>query len=455
MQVAERGGVMNKKILQGVYIGIIVLLAVACISSPSFAALQYEQAYASSGGTYKILIVVKDSLYSSIQSSLNQYYADLESEQYNITTIKYISGTAEELKAHLKSINNLEGVVFIGDLPYATFEIAQDFTYGYTSFPIDLFYMDLTGEWLDTDNNGKYDTHNKGNGYLVPDIWLARLTASTVIYVDMDEAALLRNYFAKNHSFRNGQLPIQKRALAYPDDDWSGSGNCSLNLAYANVTTINDQATTNATDYKNRLRENYEWVHVCVHSSSASHVFSIPTGSGGSVVYSDIKTLDPTVLFYNLFACSNCRYTSSNYMGGHYIFARTYGLAAVGSTKTGSMLSFNKFYEPLGPVYKNNLGEAFRAWFSSQDLSNASNRSWFYGMTLLGDPTLRLYPKTGTDVIGDLNSDGSVTSADVTRCVNSIVRLETNPYIIKKADVNNDGAADARDVTRIINIILP
>jgi hypothetical protein len=102
----------------------------------------------------------------------------------------------------------------------------------------------------------------------------------------------------------------------------------------------------------------------------------------------DIK---PVALFYNLFACSNARFTSTNYMAGWYTFMdNDYGLAAVGSTKSGSMLHFEDFYAWLGTEP---LGEAFRFWFARwADRGGENGREWHYGMTLIGDPTLRARP---------------------------------------------------------------
>jgi hypothetical protein len=80
-----------------------------------------------------------------------------------------------------------------------------------------------------------------------------------------------------------------------------------------------------------------------------------------------------------------------------YIFMNKYGLGALGSTKTGSMLNFDAFYYPLGQGAT--MGESFRDWFISigMDGYQKSEMSWFYGMALLGDPTLRVVPLIGIE----------------------------------------------------------
>ena len=87
----------------------------------------------------------------------------------------------------------------------------------------------------------------------------------------------------------------------------------------------------------------------------------------GSWVFSDtIKEIDPPVLFYNLFSCGPGRFTDKNYLAGSYIFHTTYGLITIASAKSGSMLYFKDFTEPLGEG--KSIGEAFYLWFNAQAL---------------------------------------------------------------------------------------
>ena len=58
---------------------------------------------------------------------------------------------------------------------------------------------------------------------------------------------------------------------------------------------------------------------------------------------------------------------------------------------------------------------------------------------------------TDVVVLGDVNSDGSVTTADVTALVNYLHGSGT--VNLTAADANKDGAVDIADVTAINNII--
>jgi hypothetical protein len=349
----------------------------------------------------EVLILVNTALQDTLTVPLAQYIADLELEGYVVETLGVSGGTAADLKALMQSRPSLLGAILIGDVPIPWFQMIDDFEGdgvpdGYEEFPIDLFYMDLDGTWQDLyyydsisqellpGPDGILDSHG---GDQSPEIWIGRLTASPMTE---DEIALLENYLDKAHRYRQGSLWLRERALNYIDDDWSGSWTTAgLESIYGEVVVVDHPESTVAADYEAELTAEYEWIGVCAHSWPGGHGFIYNGGSTWSYFYAyQLDPIDPQGLFYNLFACSNARYVEANYMGGCYIFTDTYGLGAVGSTKTGSMLYFEQFYYPLGGGVS--LGQAFKEWFDVIASGGFATweHSWFYGMTLLGDPTL-------------------------------------------------------------------
>jgi hypothetical protein len=109
---------------------------------------------------------------------------------------------------------------------------------------------------------------------------------------------------------------------------------------------------------------------------------------GDWVFSDDIQERDPPVLFYNLFACGPGRFTDQQYLAGSYIFHTTNGLITIASSKSGSMLNFRDFTEPLGQG--KSIGESFRLWFDAQAPYVQWEKEWYYGMVLCGDPTLSI-----------------------------------------------------------------
>jgi hypothetical protein len=212
--------------------------------------------------------------------------------------------------------------------------------------------------------------------------------------VNGNDAALLNNYFARNHLFRKGQFGYSNRALAYVDDDWTGFGDCALDMMFpaSNIEVITDPVTTDGDRYKAEVNQHRAWAQICAHSNPGGHSFKIPNGSEW-VPNSYLRDVNPpNAYFYNLFACSNALFTQPDYMAGWYIFNKSggpvcNGLAAVGSTKTGSMLAFENFYGSMGAGKV--IGDAFVDWWKALGNTHSTfDRQWYYGLVLLGDPTL-------------------------------------------------------------------
>ena len=344
------------------------------------------------GNGSKFCVIVNSSLYGSIQFSLDQYLMDLSGEGYDVEVCTTSGGTPEDLRSFLQGryALGMEVCLLIGDLPVPWYETECWEARDHEEFPIDLFYMDLDGIFEDSDSDGLYDSHT---GDVSPEICMGRLTASPLNFDGANEISLLQNYFNKNHLYRTGQLPLNNRALVYIDDDWvpwSVEWDFDMGGAYCERTFVNDEWTTIDTDYESRLPQNYEFIQICAHSSPNTHAFLTPSGWDGTTSNYEVKTIDPLAFFYNLFACSNARFVETNYMGGWYVFCQTYGLGAIGSAKTGSMLYFGDFYRPFGEG--KTIGQAFSDWFSSVAADGFADWEvcWFYGMTLIGDPTLTI-----------------------------------------------------------------
>ncbi|KPL03857.1 MAG: hypothetical protein AMJ90_02795 [candidate division Zixibacteria bacterium SM23_73_2] len=336
-----------------------------------------------------IAVMVNSDLYSEIQTSLNQYINDLVSDGYSVELKLFSGGDYKDLRDSLKYMwthSGLVGAVLVGDLPVAWYE----FYSWEEEFPIDYYFMELDGIWWDEDSNGLLEELTSGSGDLGPEIWVGRLAPSSLIWGN--EAQLLLNYFLKNHNYRTGNLSLPHRALSFVDDDWNYFYDCDLGFAYEDVTVINEFNQTIATNYKQKLTQNYEWIQLCAHSSCWAHTFLINESQwgGGSIYNYEIHALEPHALFYNLFACSNTKFMETNNLGNWYVFVDDYGLLSVGSTKSGSMLDFASFYAPLGQG--KSIGDAFREWFEIQAQEGFEDweKGWFFGMNILGDPTLTI-----------------------------------------------------------------
>jgi len=354
-------------------------------------------------------VLVNETLYPNIEASLDQYTSDVTADGFSVELFTISGGNPEDIRSFLQSkySEGMVGAVLIGDLPVPWYEAnCWSDPVEHEEFPCDLFYMDLDGTWDDIDFDGLFDDHY---GDVTPEVWVGRLTASSLTYGGATEATLLQNYFYKNHMFRTGAIILENRGLAFVDDDWqpwASSWGGSMGSVYPDVNIISDEYETTAPNYEVQLPQNYEAILVCAHSSPYSHSFKTPSGNWTSTGYDEVVNIDPVAVFYNLFACSNSRYIEGNYMGGWYIFCQTYGLASIGSTKTGSMLDFQYFYNLFGN--DQTIGQSFVGWFGAigSDGYDDYEICWHYGMTLCGDPTLKRHPFYVPSITTEILPDG-------------------------------------------------
>ena len=346
------------------------------------------------------LIIAPKVLYDSLYYELRTYAEDVHAIYgYGVYLEAVENASPEQLKSLILGYqNNLYGVLLVGNLHECMFEIEKDYgdnyNYGYRKWPCDLFFMDLNGTWADTDINGIYDTHN---GDVAPDIILGRMSAVGLSSLG-NEVALIRKQLQKSHFFWwKSSFHSADTALNYIYQDWLHrfiANYIALVFSTGFVDDIRNVAGSpfSKSDYLNRLSlEQYGFVHLAAHSTATRHNFR---DFGGNASLSEISAAvhNNRCLAYNLFCCSACNWlaaSSQGFLGGVYLFNNERTLGVVGSTKTGGMNISNLFYTYLSTK---NIGEAFRDWWRTElgNSNTVSTISWYYGMTILGDPMIYL-----------------------------------------------------------------
>lgn len=352
-------------------------------------------------GASKILIIVNSSIYDKVKDRIERYASDIN-YAYNCDIImeSVSGGDHADIKNLITSYKtNLDGVVFIGDITPAWFEIDSDHNkYGYKRWPCDLYYMDLNGAWNDNDGNGIFDSNT---GHVQPEIFVGRIsTANMGSFLSEKEG--LERYLDKNHNFWQGISAVNKKfALSYVDKDWASSSCFQTDInylyggSYYDAIAFGNSAFGKA-DYLSRLsNDRYEFIQLACHSST-----NYLSMSGGGISSSEIYNNGTEAIGYNLFCCSACNWTTvtpsstAGFLGGAYVYnSNTSSLVAVGSTKTGSMLQFDKFYTPLGQG--KTIGESLKLWWINANGPSHSSTivSWHYGMTIIGDPMINFHYK--------------------------------------------------------------
>jgi hypothetical protein len=343
----------------------------------------------------KYIIYCKDLHWEKIKNSLEKYALNVQSK-FNVDILIYSvdNETPEELKSTIKKEStNLKGVTFIGDISAAWFEIHDDFyEKKYSQFPCDLFYMDLDGDWKDIDSNGLYDEHD---GNQQPEIFVARIHP---YFKSKDESEELTKFFTKNNRYYSmNYKDLNYKSFAFVDQDWQVFEDHKNDIRFVhgknNYTHANPEKNGvkfNEQLYINTLTGQHGMIQFNCHSSATSHYLS-----DGSVISSQkIFNTKINAVSMNLFCCSALNWKAklnlSPLMGAAYLFGNNNVQCLTGSTKIGSMLNFNHFYQPLG-VGKC-FGDAFVDWWHNgiEENHTSNTRSWHYGLSIFGDPMIQL-----------------------------------------------------------------
>lgn len=339
------------------------------------------------------LIITTQTLFDSLQNEIKIYAEDVHTiHGYGIYIEVVDNMTPEQMKSLIIGYKtNLCGVMFIGDLGESYFEIEDDYNkYGYRKWPCDLFFTDLDGVWTDEDENGVYDKHT---GNVAPEIFLGRLSTAGLSSLG-NEIALIRRQLEKSHQYWwNSSFLSADTILNYIDEDWNYMFlSNEIKPVFGSSAIVDDirygtDAVFSATDYISRFSKNeYGFTHLAAHSAPNLHRIA-----DQYVYVNNIKNNNAYSYAYNLFCCSACNWVSNStqgYLGGVYLFNKGRTLAVVGSTKTGGMLGTKIFYSHLS---SKNLGMAFQQWWKDYYGTGHTDFeiSWSYGMTILGDPTIK------------------------------------------------------------------
>ncbi len=356
-------------------------------------------------------IVLDARLLTPLEAEISTFARDLEDAGFAVRIDTMRSGNADNLKLHLEAITDLVGSVFIGNLPVKWFRMIESFDEGDTTieiFPCDYYYTDLNGIWYDVDDDGVLDSHDIDENPQ-PEIWLGRIDASRLSYGE--EVVLLKKYFAKNHAFRVGDMPIFPSALSYEYSDWHDFFSYRYR-DFLEADIMRDVSLFSASDYLRRIRNNmYEFVNVLCHSSPWRHYMS-----GTLMFATDIAIVPANALFYNLFACSGARFVERDNLANTYLFMGDNSLWVTGSTKTGSFITTPTLIDFIDNLRSMSGGVAFQSVMSTDA---EIFPDWHYGMVFLGDPTLSLiYEERGIlvdtlDIAHDIDGNVMFTATSI------------------------------------------
>jgi len=363
---------------------------------------------------HDFLIVVNESLKPELSDKIDEYAQSLVDAGYTPFIRYWYPGGAENLrgiiqKSHTKF--NISGAVLIGDMPPAIYEQTVDYGgdigVNYEQFPCEFYYMDMDGKWSDEDENGVIDTYPQD---LSVEIYTGRIVGTTQQISDYLDRAMK---YKKEGSFfetRNFFSFIDDDWIVYEDEDgtvWEdimGAKNQKWNLESIygdNYERREELDNTTKSEYMDFMTETgAEYVYQWIHSDPQNIYFddNFSPNPENILNISEVRAADIKGSFYNLFDCSISRYIKEGgNMASEYIYS-DYGLATLGSTKTGGI--FNPEVMNIALAAGDSWGKGYQMWVNDiwanhDDYGMDKNfiDSWWLGMMIQGDPTLTLTDK--------------------------------------------------------------
>jgi hypothetical protein len=371
----------------------------------------------------RVYLLVSSSVYGPLKDALDRWVEDVEKTGFEVIQEVITSESASEIRTLLRNTPNLVGCFMVGDIPYVVYRTYDTWSTRHVTrglrvwqsetIPTDLYYMDLDGIWH-ADKDGVLDGHE---GDIAPEIWVGRLKASTL---SGNEIELLRNYFEKNHLYRIGTLTLPYRALVYTDNyiHYYTNGVTpetvdALRSVYGEVVKVAYPQKTSAEDYLQHLKRGYSLVRLLVHSGGFGHYFGNQTD--GKVYSRDIRALDPKGFFYVITSCVNFDYRQRDYIGGWYVFAKSYSLLSIGQSGVHDL--FIVLPEAFFPRLRNEyFGLAYLRYLQECARKNVCMDSVLNAI-MIGDPLLKVAyngPDADLDGLGNHYAEKATAATTTT-----------------------------------------
>ncbi len=400
---------------------------------------------ASGAESNRIAIVVNKYLKKEIETNLEIYLEDLNNEGYEMVLKEWDlenNPAPQELKAYLKGLylgRGLQGAVFIGDLPIAIMEADPSLkdvegnvyiriSDGYIA---DKYYMDLIGkEWTDNDKNYKFEEPDyfgfwkaiwdtleyytpemfkekvsSEELYPVPEIWLSRITVSSLTDLfKKSEVELVNTYLEKNHAYRTNQVIFPKQNLMYSlpkelenDTAFSESGlNQVRQILSKQYSLIEPSPAPAKVDQFFEPLNNRSYAMLFWDRHGLKTSIALGTETLTSKILTNFP-INIATAFVFPDSCWIGHYLEPEYFAGSFMFNErfcvmgipTATLPTYGDVQTKIMENFNN---------GNNLGIAFKSALQILDINSKSSDATYFqsriaalnSRYILGDGTLKL-----------------------------------------------------------------
>ncbi len=362
----------------------------------------------------KVILLVDNTYASDLSAELTMLQQDLTGDGWSVVRRDVgRNDSVPSVKAAVKAVydadpTNVKALFIFGHVPVPySGDIAPDGHPDHIgAWPADVFYGDMDGVWTDTSVNdagasraenrnvpgdGKYDQS------IIPsdlELQVGRVDlANMPAFAPKTELDLLRQYLNKDHNFRLGLLPLERRALV--DDNFGAFGGEAFGSSgWRNFSTFFGASNVEARKFFATLSGNgYLWGYGCGGGWYQ--------GAGGVGSTNDFAATDTKAVFTLLFGSYFGDWDVSDSFLRAPLATTTYGLTSAWAGRPHWTLH----HMALGQT----IGYSARVSQNDNYAYQSNYGSRFVHVALMGDPTLRMHPvlpptaltaaKTGSNIV--------------------------------------------------------
>jgi hypothetical protein len=341
----------------------------------------------------KMILLVDNSFANSLVNELNQLERDLVGDGWQVIRHDVSrTDTVQSVKSIIVSDynsdpTNVKAVYLFGHIPIASAGNNAWAPDGHErrGWPSDGYYGDMDGIWTDVANDDAYNVHHDANdgcfdeSYIPSDIELqvGRVDLYDMPAFSKSEEELLRQYLNKAHYYKFNETAYERKAII--KDDFNAYARGAFR-SFSVLTGGNSAILWSGAWKQNTTITPYLWA---LSSSGGTY-----TGFGnGSLVTNDFETNEYKTLFNMSFGSYFGKWDVANNFLRAPLCQPNYGLTNVWGARPYWHFHHMGMGDNIGYSSFVNMNSA-----SSQYDNDSFTRT--IHISLMGDPSLRLYPVT-------------------------------------------------------------
>jgi hypothetical protein len=370
----------------------------------------------------RIALIVEENVWTQIPDAIIKFELLLNTRFYQVTRVVQPWSNVTELRTYLQNLYDdsigLEGAILVGDLPVCEYVIPGHPVHlidqTIPQFLMDLYLMDLDGEFFDTDLDGYLNTHSDPDGTgpadTTPEIWVSRIVPPyPPENWSRNRMGLLSDYFDRLWAYENETFSLTDSSLIFLDNDWMGMttgimSDMAVLFNSSQITAVDGYHDTTKERWLSEVIQNYMHGLIWCHAGGTcfSQKFYEPDADNADYLwYSELRQHTVNIPVLVLDTCKVTNFTHPDCQSSWYLFSPGRVVTVMGASRDGGMYFYSEYFKQLAGGQ--GIGNAFLAWFQlavGQTFPSWYNQDWWRGMILVGDPTFSI--SEGLTVSGPL-----------------------------------------------------